>query len=348
MVRILTCTWAPTATTGPQLLKQTQPGRPARTGEALRKSLLAPVQHAEALGINYLLVAQRWYGTGREIEGSTYDCLAMTAYYAAQTERIRLVTAIHPGFFLPGPIAKWGATIDAISDGRWCINVTSGWHEQEFPMYGAALLPHDERYERATEFIDVVRGAWETSPFDYHGRHYQVEGLELDPRPVSPAIEVFQGGQSEAARNMAASHSDWMFLNGGPPEKIASIVRDVHRRESSRQRPVNFAMYAIPLCRATDAEAEAEVAAMVARIDPETITARRQRVQGAHGMWAESPDPLTMLDSNEGFAARLIGSPETVYRRMMEFHELGVGMFHLTLNDPLFVSEVLPRIQLHT
>jgi FMNH2-dependent dimethyl sulfone monooxygenase len=85
-----------------------------------------PVLRAEALGIDYLLVAQRWYGTGKEIEGSTYDCLAMTAYYAACTERIRLVTAIHPGFFLPAPIAKWGATLDCITGGRWAINVTSG------------------------------------------------------------------------------------------------------------------------------------------------------------------------------------------------------------------------------
>ena len=42
----------------------------------------------------------------------------------------------HPGFFLPAPIAKWGATLDCVSGGRWAINVTSGWHLQEFPMYG--------------------------------------------------------------------------------------------------------------------------------------------------------------------------------------------------------------------
>ena len=352
MAPILTCTWAPTPLSGPHLLASRRPPGAASSAANseradLRAALVEPVLRAEALGIDYLLVAQRWYGTGREIEGSTYDCLAMTAYYAACTERIRLVTAIHPGFFLPAPIAKWGATLDCVSGGRWAINVTSGWHLQEFPMYGAALVEHDARYERSKEFIDVLRGAWTGHHFDYAGAFYQVAGLELEPRPLSPTIEVFQGGQSEAAKEMAASHSDWVFLNGGPPEKVSGIVEDVRRRAAARGRTVRFALYAIPLCRETDEEADAVIGAMAAAIDPEIARQRRSRVGGAQGMWAESDDVLTKLDSNEGFASRLIGSPATIHRRMMDFHDLGIDMFHLTLNDELFVAEVLPRLQAH-
>ena len=305
------------------------------------------MRRAEELGIDCLLVAQRWWGNAEEIEGSSYDCLAMTAFYAAQTTRIRLITAIHPGFFLPGPIAKWGATLDRLTEGRWAINVTSGWHLQEFPMFGAEVVEHDERYARSREFIDIIRGAWSGEPFTYSGRHYTVADLRLEPRPVTEAVEVFQGGQSEAARAMAATHSDWMFLNGGPPGKVEAIVRDVRERARAAGRTVRFALYGIPLCRQTDEEADAAIEAMIANVDPEKITARRTRVGGAQGMWEESPDALTALDSNEGYASRLIGSPETVYRRIMEFHDLGVDMFHLALNDELFVSHVLPRVQAH-
>ena len=349
MSRILTCTWAPTAMSGPQLSRGPKRTSSLATlsGPALQERMLAPVRQAEDVGIDYLLVAQRWWGTAEEIEGSSYDCLAMTAFFAAHTSRMRLITAIHPGFFLPAPIAKWGATLDRLSEGRWAINVTSGWHRQEFPMFGAQLLEHDARYDRSREFIDVLRGAWSSPSFDYHGQYYSVEGLHLEPRPVSPALEVFQGGLSEAARNMAASHSDWMFLNGGPPEKVGPIIADVRARAAAAGRTVRFALYAIPLCRETDAEAEDVIDAMIANVDPELLALRRSRVGGAKGMWAESPDPLTQLDSNEGFASRLIGSPETVYQRMLEFHELGVDLFHLTLNDPLFVSEVLPRLKAH-
>lgn len=346
MKRILTCTWAPTPMGGPQL---TGGGRGPSSmgtlsGPGLQSRLVNPVHEAERLGIDYLLVAQRWWGSGQEIEGSTYDCLAMTAYYAAVTSRIKLVTAVHPGFFQPGPIAKWGATLDRLTEGRWAINVTSGWHEQEFGMYGAELLPHDERYDRSREFISVVRGAWRNEEFSYNGRYYQVSGLQLEPRPVTPEIEVFQGGQSEAAMLMAATHSDWVFLNGGSPEKTERIITRFRAAAARKGRTVRFALYGIPLCRETDAEAEASVAQMVASIDPEMIARRRTRVSGAHGMWEEGQDPLTLLDSNEGYATRLVGSPATVLKRMHDFVDLGVDCFHLTLHDQLFNAEVLPKL----
>lgn len=345
MERILTCTWAPTTMGGPRLTPGAHRSTLGeRSGEDLRSRLADPVLKAEALGIDYLLVAQRWWGTAEEIEGSSYDCLAMTGYYAAITSRIKLITAIHPGFFLPAPIAKWGATLDRMSGGRWAINVTSGWHEQEFGMYGAELLPHDERYERSGEFIDILRGAWRDEEFSYSGRYYRVSGLRLEPRPMSAELEVFQGGQSSAAMNMAAVHSDWVFLNGGPPEKIERLVAAFRARANGSGRRLRFALYAIPLCRETDAEANAEIERMVSKVDPAVLERRRQRVSGALGMWEQGEDRLAALDSNEGYASRLIGSPATILRRMREFHELGIDCFHLALNDPLFNAEVLPRL----
>lgn len=348
MGRILTCTWAPTAMGGPQLRRgAVQPSPLASlSGEELRTQLFDPVLRAEALGIDYVLVAQRWWGTGEEIEGSTFDCFAMTAAYAAVTSRIGLLTAVHPGFVLPAVAAKWGATLDRITGGRWAINLTSGWHEQEFGMYGAPLIAHDERYARSREFLDVLEGAWANEEFSYAGRFYAVEGLRLEPGPASP-LTIFQGGQSEAARAMAADRADWMFLNGGPPEKIAGIIADVRERAAAAGRTVRFGLYAIPFVRETDAEAERAIEAMMAAVDPARLEARRQRVSGAQGMWKVSDDPLTALDSNEGFASRLIGSPETVYRRIMEFHDLGVDILHFPLVAGPFLDEVLPRIQAH-
>jgi alkanesulfonate monooxygenase SsuD/methylene tetrahydromethanopterin reductase-like flavin-dependent oxidoreductase (luciferase family) len=68
-------------------------------------------------------------------------------------------------------------------------------------------------------------------------------------------------------------------------------------------------------------------------------------VSGAQGMWSSPEDPLTMLDSNEAYASRLIGSPATILQRMREFHHLGIECFHLTLHDERFNGEVLPYLQ---
>ncbi len=349
MSRILTCTWSPTALAVPKLLRKPERSLDVvmnnLSGPRLTEQLLRLVKKAERLGIDHLLCGQRWWGSGQEIEGSTYDCMAMTAFYAAHTERLRLVTAIHPGFVLPGPIAKWGATIDRLTGGRWAINVTSGWHLAEFGMYGASLLEHDERYARSTEFIEILRGAWAQEEFTYSGRFYQVHGLRLEPRPVTRQLEVFQGGQSPAAMTMAAQHADWMFLNGGPPAKIRRIIETVRQHTATTGRQVRFVLYAIPLCRATDAEAEAEMAAMVDAIDEQMRQRRRVSVGGAQGMWADDEDPLAWLDTNEGFASRLIGSPQTILQRMLEFHQIGVDCFHLTLDDERFNQEVLPVLQ---
>jgi len=304
-------------------------------------------QRVEALGVDHLLVAQRWWGSGAEIEASSYDAMAMTSFYAAVTERIGLITAIHPGFFLPAPVAKWGASLDRLSGGRWAINVTTGWNLVEFPMFGADLIEHDLRYQRSAEFIDVVRGAWAATadqPFSCDGQWYSVKDLVVEPAPTND-LEVFQGGQSDAARSMAATHSDWMFLNGGPPDKIATIIDDVRSRAGAAGRTVRFALYGIPLCRPTDHEAEAEIAAMVEAIDPDMAQRRAQRTSGAHGMWSPSDDPLTKLDTNAGFATRLIGSPATINERLREFVDIGVDCFHLLLHDELFNAEVLPTIR---
>ena len=345
---MLTSTWAPTVFSGHQLVQgQDHGSNEIPEGATLRDGMSGYVSNLEQLGISHLLIAQRWWGSGEEIEASSLDCLAATAFIAAQTQHINLVTAIHPGFFHPTAIAKWGTTLDRLTEGRWSINVTSGWNLREFDMYGVDTLEHDARYQRAGEFIEVVRGAWDSAranePFDYQGRYYHADGLCLEPRPTGP-LTVYQGGQSDAAIGMAASHSDWMYLNGGPPEKIAGIIERVRSACADTGRTVRFALYAQPLCRPTDTEAWAEIDARLAAVDSELVERRRQSTSGAEGMWAATDDPLVVLDTNEGFAARLIGSPETIHERIETFRALGVEMLHLDLRDALFREAVLPAL----
>ena len=186
-----TCTWAPTTFRGTQVVDRADgpPGFPPT--DDLRRLVTGIVQGYERLGLSHLLIAQRWWGDGAATEGSSLDCLAMTTWFASVTEKLNLITAIHPGFFQPTAIAKWGATIDRLTNGRWAINVTSGWNMREFDMYGIDKLTHDERYRRSAEFIEVLRGAWDNATFDYDGEYYRAEGLRLEPRPSRP-LPVFQ------------------------------------------------------------------------------------------------------------------------------------------------------------
>ena len=339
--KMLTCTWAPTVFAGPRVVSSNPEGK-FRDGRALREAVLPALARIEELGLSHLLIAQRWWGSGVETEGSSLDCLAMTALFAAHTERIRLVTAIHPGFFHPTAIAKWGATMDWISGARWDINVTSGWNLREFDMYGIDTLDHRERYARSAEFIDVLRGAWNSSPFSYEGRFYRANDLQMEPRPTTP-LTIFQGGQSDDAIGMAAARSDWMFLNGGSPERIESVIQRVRKACRSTGRTVRFALYAAPLVRRTDAAAWAEIETRIRAIDRSVAERRRAATGGAEGMWASAED-LSLLDTNEGYAARLIGSPDTVHDRLEAFRSLGVEMLHFDTRDQLFNEAILPEL----
>jgi dimethylsulfone monooxygenase len=338
-----TCTWAPTTFQGTQVVNKTKPGQQMPGEDVLMNLTTRLVREYEALGIDNLLVAQRWWGTGQEIEASSLDCLAMTALFAGATEKIQLITAIHPGFMNPAAVAKWGATLDLLTQGRWSINVTTGWNLQEFDMYGVEPLAHDQRYARACEFIQVLRGAWDNPTFDHAGKFYQQQQLQLEPRPSHP-LRVYQGGQSDDAIAMAAQHSDWMFINGGSPEKVAGIIERARAACAVTQRDIKFAMYAAPLCRASDAAAWQEIDARLTRVDQSLVSKRQQRVSGAEGMWADQGDPLSVLDTNEGYVPRLIGSPDTVMARIETFKSLGIDMLHLDVSDPLFREAVLPQI----
>ncbi len=340
-----TCTWAPTVFQGNQVVNKNASPAALPAAEDLQRVTVNLVQRYESLGISHLLIAQRWWGDGNEIEASSLDCLAMTALFAGATRDMQLITAIHPGFFQPAAIAKWGATLQQLTGGRWAINVTSGWNMREFDMYGVDKLTHDERYRRSMEFIQVLRGCWQQQPFSYDGHYYHCDALELAPRPQFP-LQVFQGGQSDAAINMAAAHSDWMFLNGGSLERLGGVISRV--REACRRsgRTVRFAMYAAPLCRDTDDAAWEEIEHRLAKVDQVLLNKRQHRLrEGAEGMWDED-DPLSALDSNEGYAARLIGSAGSILQRIRAYRELGVEMLHLDLQDSRFNQQVLP--ELHT
>ena len=325
---MLTCTWAPTTFKGTSIVQGTPPGTEIPQGQELIRKITGYVDRAEQIGIGHLLIAQRWWGSGEEIEGSSLDCLAMTAFIAAHSSRLGLITAIHPGFLKPAVIAKWGATMDSLTGGRWAINLTSGWNLTEFDMYGIDALEHDTRYQRSAEFLEVLKGAWSHPTFSFSGTYYQVDELRLEPRPAHP-LTIYQGGQSEAALRLAADHSDWMFLNGGSPEKISGLIDRACTAYAKTGRTPHFALYAAPLCRSTDEAAWAEIDARLARVDKKLVAKRRSRVSGAEGMWENDDDPLSALDTNEGYTSRLIGSPQSIVEQIETFRSLGVEMLHL-------------------
>ncbi len=313
-------------------------------------------QTAEDVGFDYALAQARFiasYGAEYQLEA-----LATVAALAPVTKRLKLIAAVHPGLWHPAVVAKMGATIDNISRGRFALNVVSGWFKGEFTIYGEPWLDHDERYRRSEEFIRVLKGLWTEDEFTFKGDFYRINGGWGKPRPVNqePHPEIFQGGNSKAARRMAGRVSDWYFMNGNTVEGVREQIEEVSALARQEGRQIKFGLNAFILVRDTEAEAHAVLREIIAQADKEAVEGFGEAVKqagsataGKVGMWANS-NFEDLVQYNDGFRSGLIGTREQVAERIQRFHEAGVdlilsGFLHYTDDLPAFGREVIPLVK---
>ncbi|KYC38946.1 dimethyl sulfone monooxygenase SfnG [Scytonema hofmannii PCC 7110] len=312
-------------------------------------------QTAEQVGFDYALAQARFIAS----YGAEYQLEALTtvAALAPVTQRLKLIAAVHPGLWHPGVVAKMGSTVDFISNGRFCLNVVSGWFKGEFTIYGEPWLEHDERYRRSEEFIRVLKGLWTEDNFLFRGDFYRINGGWVKPRPINqnPHPEIFQGGNSKAARRMAARVSDWYFMNGNTIEGVREQIQEVSALARQEGRQVKFGLNAFILVRDTEKEAYDVLHEIIARADKEAVegfgVAVKQAGASTHekeGMWANS-NFEDLVQYNDGFKSGLIGTAEQVAEKIRQYYEVGVdlilgGFLHYSDDLAAFGRSVIPLV----
>ncbi len=227
------------------------------------------------------------------------DAWLTTAALIAETRRLRFLVAFRPGLITPVLAAQMAATFQRLSAGRLLLNVVIGSSAAEQRGYGDPL-DHDARYERAAEFLDVVRAAWTGARFDHHGVFFDVEGgLLREPPPVVPT--VYLGGSSDAAIKLAARHADVYLTWGEPVEAVAAKIAAVR---AVTDRPIRFGIRLHVITRATADQAWDAADRLIAGLDDETI---RQRQESLRSL--ESVGQRRMLDLHGGDRDRLVVAP---------------------------------------
>ena len=171
-----------------------------------------------------------WAQTGA---AARFEPITLLSALAAVTERIGLVCTATTTYSQPFRVARQFASLDLLSDGRAGWNVVTSSAEAEALNFShGAHPPHAERYDRAAEFIDVVRKLWSSwddghpapdpasgqfhDPAHLHfsnhdGRHYKVRGPLTTPRSPQGQPVIVQAGQSEDGRKLAARTADVVF-----------------------------------------------------------------------------------------------------------------------------------------
>jgi len=310
---------------------------------------------AEEAGFDYALAQARFiasYGAEKQLEA-----VVTTTALATVTQRLKIIAAVHPGLWHPGVVAKMIASIDYISGGRVNLNVVSGWLKGEFTHYGVPWLEHDERYRRSEEFIRVLRGMWTEPEFSFKGDFYSINEARLEPKPIQkPHPEIFQGGNSIAARRMAGRVSNWYFMNGNSIEGFKEQIADVRAEAARNGRTVKFAVNAFVINRPTREDAAEQLREIVANADEEAVEGFRQAVMQAgrsskegKGMWAQSTYE-DLVQYNDGFKTGLIGTPQQIAERIQELDAIGVDLvltayLHFIEEIEAFGREVIPLVR---
>lgn len=144
------------------------------------------------------------YGGSPELIGSL-EPLATLASIGAATSTLRLGTMVLCNEFRhPVQLAKEAVTLDVASGGRLELGIGAGWYEREFRLAGIPFPRPGIRLERLGEAVKVLRSAFTGEPFSFAGKHYEIEGMVVRPRPVS-APTIWVGGKGDRAIRMIAS-----------------------------------------------------------------------------------------------------------------------------------------------
>ena len=150
---------------------------------------------------------------------ATHEAWSLMAAYAATTSRIKLgqmCTAM--SYRNPAYLAKVAATTDVISGGRMQMGIGGGWYEHEWRAYGYGFPSAGVRLARLDEGVQIMRTAWREGRVSFAGKHYQVDGAIVSPKPLQDeGIPLWiAGGGEKVTLKIAAKYAKFTNFTSEP------------------------------------------------------------------------------------------------------------------------------------
>lgn len=277
------------------------------------------------------------------------DAWVFTAALTQRTEHFKYLVAFRPGLQAPTLVAQAAATYQRISRNRLLLNVVTGGDDIEQRRFGD-YLGKSERYERAAEFLTIFRQLWSGKPVTFTGKHLSVENATIIPAETWP--DIYLGGSSAEALEVAAEHADVYLTWGEPPAQVAEKLDAVRHQVKNLGRArraageLRFGIRLHVISRPTEEEAWAQADKLLAGLDPESIKRAQQvqrssqsegqrRMSALHGGRTDNLEVSPNLWAGIGLVrggagTALVGSHEQVADRIAEYHELGLDEFILS------------------
>jgi probable F420-dependent oxidoreductase len=207
---------------------------------------------AEDLGFGSLWITDHIVTARRFYRVSWLDSLMTLSHVAAVTERVRLGTSIlilpvRP----PAVLAKEIATLHWLSGNRYIYGIGTGWYGPEFEACG---VQKKDRGARTDEVLAATRELFDGPDVHFHGSHYDLDGVTVEPHLDSPP-PVWVAGGSQLSHETSpefggmhpnvlrriASADGWIARPTCPPDLIAQDLAEIRAARASDALPITVA-----------------------------------------------------------------------------------------------------------
>lgn len=303
-------------------------------------------RQAEEAGIDSVLISFSRYEP---------DPFIVACALGQAVKKLKFIIAYRSGLMQPTTFVQQMNTVSALIEGRVSFNIVAGSSSEEQHGYGDFLL-HDERYERAEEFLAICNAFWRTNgDVDFAGKHYRVEQGKLATPFVSPerkSPEIYVSGHSEPSEQLAYSQGTCWLRVADDPAKLAPVVA------RARARGIGVCLRLCLLCRPTREEAIAIARSLLPEDSKESTTTLKDDSQmykeggtlgnGSH--WLNRSLWTGLVPHYGPVWTMLLGSPPELAEMFLEYERIGVTEFIMsgwpevdTVN--VFGRDVLPLLK---
>jgi dimethylsulfone monooxygenase len=319
-------------------------------------------KRAEDLDFDLAFGLAQWIGEGgtggtTRFREQSLDPFITATSLAPITSRIILISTVHVlyGPWHPLYLAKFGATIDHISNGRWGLNVVTGFVPREARMFGNEQIDHDKRYEMAAEFTEQMKALWASEHnLTVEGHYWRMVDAFVTPKPKYGRPLLVNASSSPAGIAYAAQHSDLVFITspgGGHVDAAITALPKLNNAIKAKAeelgRRVKTIINPMIICRPTEQEARAYYDSIVDAADVGAIEGfLERRASGDAIGWRTDLGAYRAVGGN----MQIIGSPEQVVERFTQLKQAGCDGVQLTFFDfaadlDYFGQAVVPLMQ---
>ena len=307
-------------------------------------------RHAEEAGIDSVLIALSRYEP---------DPLLISCALGQAAKKLKFISAYRSVLLKTTSFVQQITSLSALIEGRVAINIVAGSSKMEQRSYGD-FLPHDERYERAGEFLAVCNAFWRNNgEVDFDGKYYQVEKGRLNTPFVAPdrrAPEIYISGHSANAERLAEAEGTCLLRVADAPDKLRPAV--TRAREHGLEVCLRFCV----VCRPAREEAIQVAESLLPKHDipksQRSIAAKddSQMYREASNLSAGEDQWLThslwagLAPYYGPVWTVLLGTPKEIADALLEYKEIGVTQFIISgwpeVDEVVtFGREVLPLIR---